>query len=197
MAKPFRVEMRLKNNALIEAREQTGLNLSQFAEHVGLHPGDYSGLETMRISPLRTRKLTGGRVILDWSKVALRVADALGLSPDLLWPHEVRNVAGAGRATVKLDTPEVVQLLSVTQEHGDDRHLLPGAVEEVLTTLTPKEQAVLRLRFGLEGADEAGSTLDGIAEGFGVSRERIRQIEARALRKLRHPSRAKILRPAS
>jgi len=63
---------------------------------------------------------------------------------------------------------------------------------EVLETLTIREQKVLKLRFGLE--DGRQRTLEEVGREFNVTRERIRQIEAKALRKLRHPSRSKKLR---
>ena len=67
--------------------------------------------------------------------------------------------------------------------------LLREQLEEVLETLTDREKNVLRLRFGLE--DGRSRTLEEVGQSFGVTRERIRQIEAKALRKLRHPSRSK------
>ena len=60
---------------------------------------------------------------------------------------------------------------------------------EVLSTLTPREEQVLKLRFGIE--DGRTRTLEEVGKQFHVTRERIRQIEAKALRKLRHPSRSK------
>ena len=63
---------------------------------------------------------------------------------------------------------------------------------EVLLTLTEREQKVLRLRFGLD--DGRPRTLEEVGRQFNVTRERIRQIEAKALRKLRHPSRSKKLK---
>ncbi len=70
--------------------------------------------------------------------------------------------------------------------------LLKEQLAEVLRTLTPREEKVLRLRFGLE--DGRPRTLEEVGKEFTVTRERIRQIEAKALRKLRHPSRSKKLR---
>lgn len=70
--------------------------------------------------------------------------------------------------------------------------LLKEQLNEVLGTLTPREEKVLRLRFGLE--DGRSRTLEEVGDVFNVTRERIRQIEAKALRKLRHPSRSKKLK---
>ncbi|MDR1564596.1 MAG: RNA polymerase sigma factor RpoD [Oscillospiraceae bacterium] len=70
--------------------------------------------------------------------------------------------------------------------------LLREQLSEVLDTLTPREEKVLRLRFGLE--DGRSRTLEEVGKEFDVTRERIRQIEAKALRKLRHPSRSKKLK---
>ncbi|OPZ49580.1 MAG: RNA polymerase sigma factor SigA [Firmicutes bacterium ADurb.BinA052] len=65
-------------------------------------------------------------------------------------------------------------------------------MQEVLYTLAPREEKVLRLRFGID--DGRARTLEEVGQEFGVTRERIRQIEAKALRKLRHPNRSKKLK---
>lgn len=70
--------------------------------------------------------------------------------------------------------------------------MLKEQIGEVLTSLTPREQLVLRLRFGLD--DGRSRTLEEVGKEFNVTRERIRQIEAKSLRKLRHPSRSKKLK---
>ena len=70
--------------------------------------------------------------------------------------------------------------------------LLKEQLADVLKTLTPREEKVLSLRFGLE--DGNPKTLEDVGKEFNVTRERIRQIEAKALRKLRHPSRSKKLK---
>ncbi|MCR4692633.1 MAG: sigma-70 family RNA polymerase sigma factor, partial [Firmicutes bacterium] len=70
--------------------------------------------------------------------------------------------------------------------------MLKEQLEDVLKTLTTREAKVLRLRFGLE--DGRPRTLEEVGKEFDVTRERIRQIEAKALRKLRHPSRSKKLK---
>jgi len=70
--------------------------------------------------------------------------------------------------------------------------MLKEQLMSVLSTLTPREEMVLKLRFGLE--DGRARTLEEVGKEFKVTRERIRQIEAKALRKLRHPSRSRKLK---
>jgi RNA polymerase primary sigma factor len=70
---------------------------------------------------------------------------------------------------------------------------LRQATEEVLKTLTPREEKVIRMRFGLD-PDGTEHTLEEVGRHFAVTRERIRQIEAKALKKLRHPRRVSLLR---
>jgi RNA polymerase primary sigma factor len=72
-----------------------------------------------------------------------------------------------------------------------EHHLLDEAIGGLLETLTPREAKILRLRYGLEGHEP--QTLEEIGQKFGVTRERIRQIEEHALRRLRHPHRRREL----
>ena len=69
---------------------------------------------------------------------------------------------------------------------------LKETVTRVLASLTPREERVLRMRFGI--GEHGNHTLEEVGQDFEVTRERIRQIEAKALRKLRHPSRSKLLK---
>ena len=71
-------------------------------------------------------------------------------------------------------------------------HLLQEKLEDILTSLTPREARILRLRFGLQ--DGRSYTLEEVGQKFGLTRERIRQIEHEALDRLRHPSRSRQLR---
>ena len=137
--------------------------------------------------------------------------------------HENGHEPSAEEIAARLDMPEdkVREIMRVAQEpvsletpigEEEDSHLgdfipddeapvpaeaasqtlLKEQLAEVLKTLTPREEKVLRLRFGLE--DGRPRTLEEVGKEFNVTRERIRQIESKALRKLRHPSRSKKLR---
>ena len=81
---------------------------------------------------------------------------------------------------------------NMSPEDYTENELLKDEISEVLLTLTEREEKVIRLRFGLE--DGRPRTLEEVGQLFGVTRERIRQIEAKALRKLRHPSRSRKLK---
>jgi RNA polymerase primary sigma factor len=82
---------------------------------------------------------------------------------------------------------------AINLEQAAEQRLLADQIRDTLLTLTPRERRVIERRFGLTG--ETDETLTAIGREIGVTRERIRQIESTALRKLRHPSRAKRLRP--
>lgn len=120
------------------------------------------------------------------------------------WPEsKVKTVKNVAREPISLETPvgeEEDSLLSDFIEDKDVENpathtefaLLQGHLAEVLATLPPREQEVLKMRFGLE--DGYSLTLEEVGLYFEVTRERIRQIEAKALRRLRHPKRAKKLK---
>ena len=117
--------------------------------------------------------------------------------------REVAEIQRIAQEPVSLETPigeeedsqlgdflEDKELLS--PDDAAANQLLREELESMIDELAPREREVLRLRFGLE--DGHPYTLEEVGRRFGVTRERIRQIEAKALRKLRHPSRSKKLR---
>ncbi|MGN1050886.1 MAG: RNA polymerase sigma factor RpoD [Acutalibacteraceae bacterium] len=129
---------------------------------------------------------------------AEEIADVLDMSVD-----KVREIMRVAQEPVSLETPIGEEEDSHLGDFIPDEDapapadaashtLLRENLAEVLDTLTPREEKVLRLRFGLE--DGRSRTLEEVGKEFNVTRERIRQIEAKALRKLRHPSRSKKLK---
>ncbi len=118
-------------------------------------------------------------------------------------PEKVEEIQKISQEPVSLETPIGEEEDSFLGDFIEDRttlapadaasaQLLREQVQEVLGTLTERESRVLKLRFGLE--DGRTRTLEEVGREFGVTRERIRQIEAKAIRKLRHPTRSKKLR---
>ena len=145
------------------------------------------------------------------SRLTRRLVQDLGREPTSeelgaemeITPDRVRDILKVAQDPVSLETPigeeEDSHLGDFIEDHGAmapsdaaSHQLLKEQVEDVLDSLTGRERRVLQLRFGLD--DGRQRTLEEVGREFGVTRERIRQIEAKALRKLRHPSRSKKLR---
>ncbi len=127
------------------------------------------------------------------------IAKKVGMPAD-----KVRKILRTSQEPISLETPigdddeshlgDFIEDKTVlSPENHVLRQALRTQLEEILSTLSEREEQVLRYRFGLE--DDTEYTLEQVGKKFGVTRERIRQIEAKALRKLRHPHRAKYLRP--
>lgn len=117
--------------------------------------------------------------------------------------EKVREIYKISQDPVSLETPIgeeddshlgdfIKDERNLSPEEFATNEMLKDEISEVLLTLTEREEKVIRLRFGLE--DGKPRTLEEVGQMFGVTRERIRQIEAKALRKLRHPSRSRKLR---
>ena len=126
------------------------------------------------------------------------LASKMGMTPD-----KIREVLKISQEPVSLETPIgeeddshlgdfVPDERMLSPEEYATKELLKEELESVLLTLTEREEKVLKLRFGLD--DGHCRTLEEVGQIFGVTRERIRQIEAKALRKMRHPSRSKKLK---
>jgi RNA polymerase primary sigma factor len=131
------------------------------------------------------------------------VDERVAEGPQTVSPEKVREIMKVSQEPVSLETPIgeeedshlgdfIPDLASVAPADAASHQLLKEQVEGVLDSLTPRERRVLQLRFGLE--DGRSRTLEEVGRDFNVTRERIRQIEAKALRKLRHPSRSRKLK---
>jgi len=118
-------------------------------------------------------------------------------------PEKVEEIMKISQEPISLEAPIGEEEDSYLGDFIEDRKIMSpfetasnelrkDQISDVLDTLTPREQRVLRLRFGLE--DGRSRTLEEVGKEFKVTRERIRQIEAKALRKLRHPTRSRKLK---
>jgi RNA polymerase sigma factor (sigma-70 family) len=187
--KELEVTLTVRNNRLKQRREQLGLSQAMLAELAGINLNLYSGLERIRVSPIC--KKTG-----TWRAGVSRLVDYLEVSAEELFPEAVQRLEQS-QAVKKLDATDIPALLSGHQERlllsGPDDQLvereLLEATEQALGSLSDRERSILRMRF------VDGMSLREIGNEEGVGSERIRQIEAEALRKLRHPNRSRLLKP--
>jgi RNA polymerase primary sigma factor len=128
------------------------------------------------------------------------IADKLNIELD-----KVQTVMDIAQATTSLDTPvdddgetSMGDLIADTSTENPYQNMVAEAnrqiVEAVLSTLSSKEAEILRMRFGIN--QEKAMTLEEVGGHYGITKERIRQIENKAIRKLRHPARARMLKEA-
>lgn len=186
--KDLSLEMRLRNNRLRERRLSLGLTNRALADAADIDPGIYGALEGMKRSPMN--KKTG-----TWIAPVLRLADYFKVAPGELFPAVVFDVV-VPVTEVKLDGEDVGLLMEQMQgallsETSPSEWWSDTGLDMALKSLTPREADAVNRYFGLTGDD--GSTLENIGQMWGVSRTRAQRILLKALRKLRHPSRANLI----
>lgn len=211
----LRVEIRFKNarlyNAIVEQTTYTSGYfkspdkscgpVSAFCVQHGLKSGARDmiyKLLNLKIGPILKIGVLG-RVKI--RPLCLTLSDLLGhpvewLFPDDLysvkWPTLTTDVVASHMVRL-IDAPRSALMLPPVQEDNIIAAELTRDIHNVLRTLTPREAKILTARFGLNG-DEP-QTLNEVGKHEAITRDRVRQIEAKALRHLRHPSRARVLRP--
>jgi RNA polymerase primary sigma factor len=193
MTKDYRVEIKIRNNLLLEKIERAGYkNVAEFAKAISIPYSVISNFITMKKAPIN--KFTN-----TYSPRFMEIVDFLDCMPEDIFPKnrmsaplksnyisfkgdegDVKNLT-ASMASIAID-PEKKMIVDEAQK----------TIHESLYALTPKEHRVLTLLFGLDGSEP--KTLEQLGKEFNVSRERIRQVQREAFRKLKHPAKSKKLR---
>lgn len=219
----LRVEVRFKNARLIEAiraqnvpllsatrRGQAMQQLGPIRGFCRVHDLPYQAvlaLCTLRTKPLRVDTGAPRRVVEQLSEILdhpiawLFPADLYKIT----WPRAFATNVAPHRFVALTEAPVSLLALPPTQDDNVAARELREVTDAAIATLTPREQQVVRARFGLDGPPQSMSevaaqlprspyALDDPG-GRGITVERVRQIEAKALRKLRHPSRSRALAP--
>jgi len=185
----YRVQIKVRNARLLRAIEKAGHQPGPiFAREVGI---SYTG----HLLPYLNLKRTPFDENGDLRPCAEMLCVFLNRLPDELWSEEQRYPLLTNAAEIELSAASVHELLASPSDCADPLSLLEKkqtaqAIDALLDRLTPREAEVLRLRHGIDGEP---MNLEEMAKAKGCSRERIRQIEAKALRKLRAPARQTVL----
>jgi hypothetical protein len=180
----FRIELRVKNAPLYNAIMNRHASVAEFCRTHQLEQNQVGALIGLKLSPLNKYN--------EWRTIALRVADSLGVIVDDLFPEHLRLRLEKTSAALEIDASELNRLLDSRDPllQIENKELV-DATAKALASLSPREAYVLKRRFGFGGA-EAATFLD-IGNELGVTSTRVQQLEDKALRKLRHPSRAGVL----
>lgn len=190
----YLVEVKVKNNNLLKKIKECGY--SSVGEFCRLNnrmnwASSIGELVNLKRSPLDSK----GQFL----SIVHRVCELLCCSPEELFSEaQLTTALESNRRTLEVNEAEMQFMLESTKEpllieNQVDMDRLPEKMDELLQLLTPREAKVLSMRFGLGEYSHAHTLLE-VAATQGVQRERIRQIEAKALRKLRHPSRSESIR---
>jgi len=206
--KDLRLELRFKNALLWNLIQEhfpcpedacrarwTGVGTA--AGIIGVCYGVLMGLLSLRISPFdRSKKTSEG--YYQYRRSAKKVATFFNTLPETIFPQSLYQLRLPKVAIKEVESERILsfqearamKLLPVYEMEGGENERLKATLDSVVSSLDSRQQRVIRERFGLEGEEK---TLKEIGAEMGVSKERIRQIEARAMCNLRHPQRSKQL----
>ena len=185
----YRVKITIRNERLLAAMEGMGYkSVAEFSRNQGLN-----GVKVNEI-------ISGKKTPLDREgnpkELTKEILEILNLTIEKAFTE--KQLKGFKKHTfeVKIEEEKLLQIISPAknQEIKVIEQEVKSKLSEILSTLTPREEKILRMRFGI--GMNTDHTLEEVGRKFFVTRDRIRQIEARALRKLKHPSRSKQLMEA-
>lgn len=182
--KDYKVTVKVRNNRILKAIEDAG-------GQPGKKWCDENNLTYVLVNDLINMTLSPLDADFKLRPVAEKLCDVLGKLPDELWSNEQIRPLERNFTEIEMSHEQVIAMLpnhETTYEINTDEIELPALVEEAISGLTAKERHVLKARFW------EGKSLWRIGEEFDVQPERIRQIEAKALRKLRDPKNSKKLK---
>ena len=185
----YRVKITIRNERLLAAMEGMGYkSVAEFSRNQGLNGVKVNEIISGKIPPLDREG--------NPKELTKEILEILNLTIEKAFTE--KQLKGFKKHTfeVKIEEEKLLQIISPAknQEIKVIEQEVKSKLSEILSTLTPREEKILRMRFGI--GMNTDHTLEEVGRKFFVTRDRIRQIEARALRKLKHPSRSKQLMEA-
>ena len=184
MADEYSVKVTVRNNLILRRMKKLGIkSQAELAKLAGVSVHTVNILIGMKKRPMDGKNG-------EWTDAAFALSAALHMEPEELWTEKQRGMAlGRNSREVSMSEDAIAQLASGNgTEQMVQKVLTSERVVKTLEVLTPRQQDIIHRRFF------DGETLDEVAIHHGVHRERIRQIEAKALRKLKHPRNAHLLK---
>jgi RNA polymerase sigma factor (sigma-70 family) len=184
MADEYAVKVTVRNGLILRRMKQLGIKTqTELAKQSGLDPGVVGTLIGLKKRPVSS--ITG-----EWLDAAFALSSALQVEPEELWTEKQRGMAlERNSREVSMSEDAVAQLASGNgTEQMVQKVLTSEVVSKALQVLSPRYEAIIRRKFF------DGDTSEDIAKEWGISRSAVHQMEAKALRKLKHPSRSKILK---
>ena len=185
----YRVKITIRNERLLAAMEGMGYkSVAEFSRNQGLNSVKVREIFSGKIPPLDREG--------NPKELTKEILEILNLTIEKAFTE--KQLKGFKKHTfeVKIEEEKLLQIINPAenQEIKVIEQEVKSKLSEILSTLTPREEKILRMRFGI--GMNTDHTLEEVGRKFFVTRDRIRQIEARALRKLKHPSRSKQLMEA-
>ena len=182
----YRVEVKVRNANILRLMEGRGIKtVAELCRASGTDNGAFGDVINLKRSPVNKKG--------EWTPCVLKVCEYLFVMPTDLFSQEQMTPLKTNKGTVDLGFEDISRMLDDPSQDPSlrlERQDILGAVGAVLEELTERERKIINLRFGIDGKEH---NLLEVANIFGVTRERVRQIEAKALRKLRHPTRSQPL----
>jgi RNA polymerase sigma factor (sigma-70 family) len=190
LGEDYVLQFKIKNGPLLRAIRIRFTTIKGFCEASGINQSIVYKYLALRLAPIsKTGK---------WKPSALKMGRCLRLPPDCLFPEiHLQNVLARSSGELDVSREEIELMIEQQGAPSPEAILINDEVQRTLSgllnELTPRQERVIRRRFGF---DKEPATLEEIAREFDLSRDRVRQIEAKAIRKLRHVSRIRKLQNA-
>lgn len=185
--KDIRILLKIKNNLILKMAEDLWetTNQNEISRKIGISPSRFGGYINFKRDPI---KYAGGinqvsGKIVGWKSEVYKISEAFGCEPEDIFPEHLQKIR-KNNYEIECDSQFLIEDIKNQEELVLDSEI-KKMISSSLQNLNRKEETILRLRFGFE--EDGEHTFQEIANQLGLTRERVRQIEAKALRKLRVP----------